>query len=184
MALSDKRAAFVREYLVDGNATQAAIRAGYSERSAGQTAHRLLEDEQVAAAIADGQAALNHEAGITAARIRAELACLAFSDVGALYDGSGKLLPVHQMPEEARRAVAGIKVRAEKDADAEVIEVKLWDKRAALDMAARLLGLYKPDKLDVNLSGPVEVTELVVATREQAKAAVAAAQGPGRVPRQ
>lgn len=50
-AITEKEAAFVREYLVDKNATQAAIRAGYSGRSAGQRAHDMLKHPVVKAAL-------------------------------------------------------------------------------------------------------------------------------------
>lgn len=67
MALTPKQQAFVREYLVDLNGTQAAIRAGYSEKSAERIAFELLkETPEVAAAV---QAAMNERAkvvGITA----------------------------------------------------------------------------------------------------------------------
>ena len=53
--LNDKQAAFVREYLVDFNATQAAIRAGYSKRTAGSQAHDLLKKPEIQAALSEGQ---------------------------------------------------------------------------------------------------------------------------------
>lgn len=53
--LNDKQAAFVREYLVDFNATQAAVRAGYSKRTAGSQAHDLLKKPEIQAALKDGQ---------------------------------------------------------------------------------------------------------------------------------
>lgn len=54
--LTDKQAAFVREYLVDLNATQAAIRAGYSERTANAQAGRLLANVGIREAIENAQA--------------------------------------------------------------------------------------------------------------------------------
>ncbi|MBY0436973.1 MAG: terminase small subunit [Burkholderiales bacterium] len=51
--LNDKQAAFVREYLADFNATQAAIRAGYAKHAAGQQAHKLLKIAEVQAALKD-----------------------------------------------------------------------------------------------------------------------------------
>lgn len=53
--LNDKQAAFVREYLVDFNATQAAVRAGYSKRTAGSQAHDLLKKPEIQAALSEGQ---------------------------------------------------------------------------------------------------------------------------------
>lgn len=54
--LTDKQAAFVRQYLVDLNATQAAIRAGYSERTANAQAGRLLANVGIREAIENAQA--------------------------------------------------------------------------------------------------------------------------------
>ena len=57
MPLTDKQKRFVEEYLVDLNATQAAIRAGYSEKTAEQQAYQLLQKTSVSEAIAAAQAA-------------------------------------------------------------------------------------------------------------------------------
>jgi phage terminase small subunit len=62
---ADKRLAFVREYLVDGNGAQAAIRAGYSSRTARQQASELLTKPDIAKAIAQGRKKLQKKAGIT-----------------------------------------------------------------------------------------------------------------------
>ena len=51
--LNDKQTAFVREYLVDFNATQAAIRAGYSKKTAGQLGHTLLKNVEIQACLAE-----------------------------------------------------------------------------------------------------------------------------------
>lgn len=53
--LTPRQAAFVREYLIDLNATQAAIRAGYSEKTAGRTAHENLKKPEIAQAIQEAQ---------------------------------------------------------------------------------------------------------------------------------
>ena len=74
---------FVREYLVDLNGTQAAIRAGYSEASAHTTAHDLLRNPKVADAI---DTALAESPGITRARIVDELAKIAFSNAGEFFE--------------------------------------------------------------------------------------------------
>ena len=63
--LNARQAAFVREYLVDGNAMQAAIRAGYSRKTAGAQGSRLLIHAEVAAAIQAGQAHLAHKTEIS-----------------------------------------------------------------------------------------------------------------------
>ena len=63
--LTPKQEAFVREYLVDLDATKAAIRAGYSERTAGQQGHQLLKKTSVAAAIQEAQQARAERTGLT-----------------------------------------------------------------------------------------------------------------------
>lgn len=64
--LTPKQERFVSEYLVDLNATQAAIRAGYSERTANEQGARLLAKASVAAAIAEAQAARSERTKIDA----------------------------------------------------------------------------------------------------------------------
>lgn len=66
MPLTGKQAAFVREYLIDLNATKAATRAGYSERTAYRIGHENLRKRQIADAIAAAQAQLSEHALVTA----------------------------------------------------------------------------------------------------------------------
>ena len=65
MPLTDKQARFVEEYLVDLNATQAAIRAGYSAKTASEQGHQLLQKTSVAEAIAVAQAKLSEKVEIS-----------------------------------------------------------------------------------------------------------------------
>lgn len=71
--LNDKQAAFVREYLVDFNATQAAIRAGYSKRTAGSQAHDLLKKPEICAALKAGQDRLAEKTETDAEWVRRRL---------------------------------------------------------------------------------------------------------------
>lgn len=83
MPLTPKQAAFVREYLVDLNATQAAIRAGYSPRTARAQGHRLLTDADIAAAIEAAQAERAERLQLTADDVLKGL----YAE--ATYDGEG-----------------------------------------------------------------------------------------------
>ena len=80
MPLNDRQSRFVAEYLVDLNATQAAIRAGYSAATANQIGARLLVNVKVAAAIAEAQAARSRRTEVTQDRVVLELARVAFGD--------------------------------------------------------------------------------------------------------
>lgn len=70
--MTPKQAAFVSEYLIDLNGTQAAIRAGYSEATANEQASRLLANVSIAAAVAEAQAKRAEECGIDAAWVLKE----------------------------------------------------------------------------------------------------------------
>lgn len=89
MPLNAKQARFVEEYLVDLNATQAAIRAGYSEASAHAQGHRLLKDAEVAEAIAAAQQKRAEKVGLSAEKVLAELQDIGFGKVEIDVDAEG-----------------------------------------------------------------------------------------------
>ncbi len=147
--LTPKQRAFVAEYLVDLNATQAAVRAGYSPQTAESPASRLLRNVRVAQAVQGGMAKRQARVELTADRVLQELMRVAFSDLSKAYDASGNLLPVHEMPEDCRRAIAGIKVFEEFEGYGEarvkvgeVREVKFWSKTDALRDLGKHLKLF------------------------------------------
>jgi phage terminase small subunit len=73
MALNPKQEAFVHEYLIDFNATQAAIRAGYSTKTAGSQAHDLLKKPEIQAKLKEGQARLAEKTETEAEWVRRRL---------------------------------------------------------------------------------------------------------------
>lgn len=81
MALTPQQQRFVDEYLIDLNATQAAIRAGYSEDTAYSQGGRLLKHVEVGKAIADAMAERSVRTRVTADRVLTELARIGFSDI-------------------------------------------------------------------------------------------------------
>ena len=111
--LTAKQAAFVREYLIDSNGTQAAIRAGYSPKTAQEQASRLLSNVMVANAVKSGQDARAQDAGGTVEKVLKEIAHYAFLDPGEAFGEDGALLPIREMPEHVRRAVQSIEVLEE-----------------------------------------------------------------------
>lgn len=156
--LSPKQQRFVEEYLVDLNATQAAIRAGYSPRTADRQGPRLLGNAVVQAAIAAGRARLSRKTGITQERVLAEYAKLAFVDPRKLYREDGRPVPVPELDDDTAAAVAGVEVSEEYEGKGEARafvgytrKIKLADKKGALDSIARHLGMFV-DRTE--LSGP------------------------------
>ena len=111
MPLNDRQARFVAEYLLDLNATQAAIRAGYSAATASQTGARLLANVKVAAAIAEAQAARSRRTEVTADRVVLELARVAFGDprrVMSWGPGGVRLRPSAELADEEAAIVAEV----------------------------------------------------------------------------
>jgi phage terminase small subunit len=155
--LTPRQRRFVEEYLVDLNAAAAARRAGYSARNADRIGSQLLGKTGVAAAVAAAQAERAERTRVRADDVIRELALVAFSDVGQLLDLGGdapRLRPAGEIPEGARRAVGAIKVR--RAGGAEVVEVRLWDKLAALRQLGQHLGLFT-ERHEVTHRGGVRV---------------------------
>jgi phage terminase small subunit len=108
--LTTKQAAFVREYLVDKNATQAAIRAGYSAKTARSQGERLLTNADIRRAVDAGVADLASRVGLTAERVLRERMRIAFFDPRQLLDSEGNPKPLHELDEATAAAVAGLDV--------------------------------------------------------------------------
>lgn len=108
--MTPKQAAFIAEYLVDKNATQAAIRAGYSAKTANEQGSRLLANVSVRAAIDAALAKQADTLEITAERILRERARLAFLDPGKLFDAEGQPIPIQDLDADTRACIVGIEV--------------------------------------------------------------------------
>lgn len=139
MALNYKQAAFVAEYLIDFNATQAAIRAGYSERTAGAQGHRLLKNVEIAAAIHQHL----EERTIPAAEVLARLSDQArgsAADYLSIDDYGYVRLDLEKMKREGKLHL----VHAYK-ATKQGTEVKLYDAQSALVHLGKHYGLFTDD---------------------------------------
>jgi len=149
--LTPRETRFVCEYLIDRSATQAAIRAGYSPRSAKTTGPRLLARPAVAEVVAKASLEQSARTGITAERVLRELEALAFSDVSHYrLNDDGTVQLAEGAPTNAMKAVQSIKHRVYTDkggGTTRTVELKLWDKPAPLRLAGRHVGLF-PDRVD------------------------------------
>jgi phage terminase small subunit len=165
MNLTDKQKKFCEEYLIDLNATQAAIRAGYSEKTAYSIASENLIKPEVQEYIQDRQKELQAKTEVTQMRVLKELARVAFLDIRKFYDDNGKLKQPHELDDDAAAALAGIDVTEEfeykNNGSREQIgwtkKVKLHNKLVALDSLAKHLGMYKdgdslPDEIKLTLN--------------------------------
>ncbi len=148
--LSPKQRRFVDEYLLDMNATDAAIRAGYSEASAYSHGAFLTRRPNVAAAIEARLAERRARVQVTAERVIAELARIAFADIGKIMDWSSEeatLRPPAEISPDERAAIQEIAVVKRQDGLA--TRVILHDKERALEALCRHLGLFRPGALAV-----------------------------------
>lgn len=152
MALTAKQQVFVAEYLVDLNATQAAIRAGYAEKRAYAMGHENLKKPEVASAIEAAMLARSARTEITQDRVLQEYAKLAFLDPRRFYDDAGNLIAVNLLPADAAAALVGVEVMESRDPEGGppniTKKIKFVDKKGALDSVARHLGMFK-DKVDI-----------------------------------
>jgi phage terminase small subunit len=133
---------FIQEYLVDLKGRDAAIRAGYSPRSAHVTASRILADPKVRSTIA---ASIEERFSVTRESIIEELAAIAFANLGDhfTWDEEGRIRSKASrvLTQAQKRAVASIKQR--RDGNGAIVEVRLPDKLKALELLSKVLGLVE-----------------------------------------
>ena len=161
MPLNDRQSRFVAEYLVDLNATQAAIRAGYSPASARTQAADLLTNPNIAAAIAEAQAARSRRTEVTADRVVLELARVAFGDprrVMSWGPGGVKLRPSAELADEEAAIVAEVGETTTKEGGS--LRVKTVDKLGALRLLGQHLGMFGEGKVAVTVATAPAAAEL------------------------
>jgi len=136
-----KHQRFVSEYVIDFNGTQAAIRAGYSPRSASSIAERLLRKDEIRAALD----ALARRAEINAERVLQERASIAFFNPKDLFTADGRLKKPSELDGHVAAAIAGLDVESH-DSGAVTVKYRFADKNASLTALEKHLGLYKSDQ--------------------------------------
>lgn len=149
--LTPKQERFVEEYLVDLNATQAAIRAGYSTKTANEIGNENLAKPSIRACIDQAMAERSRRTGINQDRVIRELARLAFvnpDDVMNLNRATVK----EDASVEDLAAIQSVKVKLSSSENGEMVEreVRLNDKLKALELLGKHLGMFK-DKVEVSV---------------------------------
>lgn len=145
--LTDKQKKFIDEYLVDLNATQAAIRAGYKEKAAYRTGAENLRKPQIQEEIQKRMEERQKRTEITQDMVLQELAAIAFArvtDYVSVMGGMAQVKDTDQLSDSQIAAIAGIKETQNG------IEVKLGSKEKTLELLGRHLGMWN-DKLDVSV---------------------------------
>lgn len=139
--LTSKQQRFVDEYLIDLNATQAAIRAGYSPATAEQQGSRLLSNVKVQAHVTEQQNARSERTRVDADWLLTRLADEAVADVADIYDDHGGLRPLKEWPLIWRQGlIAGLDVEEIRE-DGAVVgiikKVKLSDRIKRLELIGK-----------------------------------------------
>jgi phage terminase small subunit len=170
MALTAKQKRFVAEYLIDLNAKQAAIRAGYTVRRAEVTGCELLQNRNVSEELSAAMKRRETRTHISQDRVLQELARIAFFDIRKLFREDGSLKRPDELDDEAAAVLSGIDMVEEfshetghKKLIGHTKKAKVWDKGTALTLAMRHLGMLT-DRVEATVTTkalPAGVDEFV-----------------------
>lgn len=143
--MTEKQKRFCDEYLIDLNATQAAIRAGYSPRTAEQAASRLLSFVKVQDEISKEMAERSKRTGINQDRVLMEIAKMAFVNIDDVIDfDTAQVKPT--ATKEDLACIQSVKIKPTEFGTER--EIKLCDKKSNLELLGKHLGMFK-DKLEL-----------------------------------
>ena len=152
--LKAKQKRFCEEYIVDLNATQAAIRAGYSEKTAYSIGHENLNKPDIEIYIQELMQKRSDRTEITADMVLKELAKIGFGNIQNLYDEDGKMRQIHELEEN----VAATLQEVTEDSIGEAVikrKYKMADKKSSLELIGRHLKMFT-DKIEH--SGGIDLT--------------------------
>ena len=155
--MTKKQKQFIEEYLIDLNATQAAIRAGYSPDTAKSIGSENLTKPDIKAQIARAMAERSRRTGVNADRVIMELAKIAFVNANDVIDAETATLKPDALPEDTA-AIQSVKVKTFGE-DGLEREIKMADKLKALELLGKHLGMFR-DKLEVSGTLETEKTKL------------------------
>lgn len=162
--MTNKQKRFCEEYLIDLNATQAAVRAGYSTSTAGAIGAENLKKPQIRACIDKSLAEQSKRTGVTADRVVRELAKVAFVNSDDVVDfDSATVKPDASKDDTAAIASVRVKTIPTKDGDGVEREIKLADKLKALELLGKRYGLFT-DNVNVSGGGVVQIVDDIPST--------------------
>lgn len=175
--LTHRRALFAAEYILDFNGKQAAVRAGFAERSAAVTAYTLLRDPFVLEEISRNLEARVQRTHITQDRVLQELARVAFFDPRKLFHPDGSPKAINELDDDVAAALNGLDIQEVFEGSGEdrrfigyVKKYKVLDKNTALGNAMRHLNMFKDSvALTGPEGGPVQMTVAHSITTELSK---------------
>ena len=157
--LTEKQRIFCNEYILDWNGTRAAIKAGYSEKTANVIASENLTKPYIQAYIKDLQADIEKIAGVSRLRVINEHIKLAFSSIAHLHNTWIELSEFEKLTADQKSCISEIstqtriELRGDRDDKTEIqvdyVKIKLYDKQKALDSISKMLGYDAATKMEV-----------------------------------
>lgn len=155
--LTEKQQRFVNEYLIDLNATQATIRAGYSTKTADVQGSRMLGNVKVQQAISEAMAERSKRTGVNQDRVVLELAKIAFVKMTDIVDHQGQIKS--SATEDDLACIESMKYKRSESGTGSSVEreVKIAPKLKALELLGKHLGMWN-DKLDLNITAPIVIS--------------------------
>lgn len=158
--LNDMQVRFCEEYVLDWHVTNAAKRAGYSERSAHSIGSDLLKKPEIREYIEFLKADTARLAGVSALRNVQELRKIAYSSIAHFHNKWIELSKFEELTEEQKAAIESIETKSEISQDGEktlqFVKIRLYSKIKAIDLMNKMLGFNAPKEIKMD----VEVTEL------------------------
>ena len=155
--MTKKQRRFTEEYLIDLNATQAAIRAGYSPDTAYSIGQENLKKPEIKTRIAKAMAERSRRTGVNADRVVTELAKIAFVNANDVIDVDTATIKPDAAPEDTA-AIQSVKVKTFGE-DGLEREIKMADKLKALELLGKHMGMFK-DKVELSGNLETEKTKL------------------------
>lgn len=152
--MTKKQKRFVEEYLIDLNATQAAIRAGYSSDTAGSIGAENLKKPEIKSKIDKAMAERSKRTGISQDRVLLELARIGFAKITDVVDPDTAKIKT-DASEDDLACIQSIKIKPNEFGTER--EVRLYDKKSALVDLGKHLGMFK-DKIDLNADLDLNIT--------------------------
>lgn len=157
--LTIKQQVFVDEYLVDLNATQAAIRAGYSPKFANTNANKLLQNTTIKNELSKAMAERSKRTGINQDRIIYELARIALLNPTDVINMDEATIRGDANRDDTA-AISSVKVKIIPTLDGNIVEreVKTYDKLKALELLGKHQGMWK-DNININAEVAVQIVD-------------------------
>lgn len=172
--LTPKQKRFVEEYIISLNASDAARKAGYSEKSSGWIGQQLLVKTHVLEAIQSALQKRSAKTQVTAEMVITELAKIAFADVRKLFDDQGLLKSTTDLDDFTAGAVGSIEAADGTELKLPLKKIRMCDKKGALELLGKHLGMFSdrialsgpdngPIKAEVSLAIPEPVQAIITA---------------------